>query len=165
MRTGGRTHVELVGLEPTVHGISALVRAIARDASGAAWRVDGRSGAQTLVERALAERAGLGDETPPLDIGVVRVSDVTTYAQGFLDAVREGTVEWYRPPAAGDGEDEPEPDALTESVLTVTRRRIGNMGGWGFGGDNPTAAEAAAIARWAAQAAPDESDEMEVFYG
>ncbi len=162
MRVGRATHVELVGVEPTVHGISALVRAIARDASGAAWRVDGKSGAQTLVDRALAERAGLGDDMPPLDISVVRVSDVTTYAQGFLDAVREGTVEWYRPPAA-DGDEEP--DALTESVLTVTRRRIGSMGGWGFGGDDPTPAEAAAIARWAAQAAPGEGDEMEVFYG
>ena len=165
LRVGGRVHVELVEAAPTAHGISALVRGIAGDASGAIWRVDGRSGAQTLIDRVRSERRSLGDDLPDLDIEQVRVSDVTAYAQSFLDAVRERTLEWYLAPAEPGSE--AAPDALTESVLTVTRRRIGSMGGWGFGGDNPTAAEAAAIAHWAAQTSPPGADDegMEVFFG
>ena len=164
LKRGTRIHVELAEVAPTVHGISALVRAIAHDTTGAIWRVDGKSGAQTLIDRAEAERKALGEDMAALDIGQVRVSEVTAYAQSFLDAVHERTLEWYLVPESPG--DESAPDALTESVLTVTRRRIGSMGGWGFGGDNPTAAEAAAIAHWAAQTAPEEEEEsMEVFFG
>lgn len=158
---GDRTHVELVDVMDTTHGIARLVRAIARDESGAAWRVDGRSGARTLVERATKARADMGDDAPLLDIAEVRTSEVTAYAQGFLDAVRERSLEWYRAP----GDESAAPDLLTESVLTVTRRRVGSMGGWGFGGDDPTPTEAAAIARWAAQTAVQEEEgDMEVYY-
>lgn len=158
---GDRTHVELVDVMDTTHGIARLVSAIARDESGAAWRVDGRSGARTLVERATKARADMGEDAPPLDIAEVRTSEVTAYAQGFLDAVRERSLEWYRAP----GEEGAAPDLLTESVLTVTRRRVGSMGGWGFGGDDPTPTEAVAIARWAAQTAVQEEEgDMEVYY-
>lgn len=164
LRCGAKMHIELAEVAPTVHGISALVRAIAHDTTGAIWRVDGKSGAQTLIERVAAERRALGEDMPELDIEQVRVSEVTAYAQSFLDAVHEGTLEWYLGPESS--EDGCAPDALTESVLTVTRRRIGSMGSWGFGGDNPTPAEAAAIAHWAAQTAPEEEEEsMEVFFG
>lgn len=164
VRAEGSIHVELVSISSTSRGISSLVRSIASDESGAVWRVDGKSGAQTCVDRARAARAEMGDDAQPLDIDVVRTSDVTAYAQSFLDAIRERTLEWYD---GGSGDQSEAPDALTESVLTVTRRRIGSMGGWGFGGDNPTAAEAAAIAHWAAQVAPADGDDggMEVFYG
>lgn len=167
----GHVHVELVSCGPTTHGISNLVHAIASDATGAAWAVDGRSGAKTLAERARIERAAEHpelDQWPrePQDVHLVGADEVTEYAQLFLDAVRERTLEWYSD-GATDEEGREVPDMLTESVLTVTRRRIGSMGGWGFGGDSPTAAEAAAIAHWAAQRAaglarPD--DDMEVFF-
>lgn len=115
----------------------------------------------TLVERATKARADMGEDAPPLDIAEVRTSEVTAYAQGFLDAVRERSLEWYRAP----GDEGAAPDLLTESVLTVTRRRVGSMGGWGFGGDDPTPTEAAAIARWAAQTAVQEEEgDMEVYY-
>lgn len=168
VRLEGMVHVELIGCQSTAHGISKLVDAIADDASGARWCIDGKSGAQTLADRAAMERSirhpdldSWPDEDPQ-EIHLVRTSEVPAYAQAFLDAVHERTLEWYRP--EGSDADE-EPDMLTESVLTVSRRRIGSMGGWGFGGDNPTAAEAAAIAHWAAQTAvPEETEDMEVVF-
>lgn len=168
---GGHIHVELVSCGPTTHGISGLVHAMASDATGAAWAVDGKSGAETLVNRASIERAAEHpelDEWPrePQDVHLVRTGEVTEYAQSFLDAVRERTLEWYSE-GATDDEGREVPDMLTESVLTVTRRRIGSMGGWGFGGDNPTAAEAAAIAHWAAQRTAGTNgleDDVEVFF-
>lgn len=169
IRLDGAVHVELVGCQSTVYGIQKLVDAIAKDPSGARWCIDGKSGAQTLAERAVQEREARYPEldaregVPPQDIHLVKTSEVPAYAQAFIDAIHERTLEWYRPDGT-DGEDEP--DMLTESVLTVSRRRIGTMGGWGFGGDSPTAAEAAAIAHWAAQtAAQEEPEDMEVAFG
>lgn len=165
LRLDGAIHVELVGVESTTHGIAALVRAIAMDRSGARWAIDGKSGAQTLADRAAAMRAERLPDAEPHEVMLVRTGEVTAYAQAFLDAVHERTIQWYSD-GATDADGKEAPDALSESVLTVSRRRIGSMGGWGFGGDNPTAAEAAAIAHWAAQTAPaaGEDDDMEVFF-
>lgn len=151
VRTSGATRVELAGVGDTAHGMATLVGAIARVGAGPRFVVDGRSGAQALVER-------LGREAPDVDVSTVRTGDAISAAETFVAAVRERSVTWYRPEGMDCS------DRLSESVLSVTRRRIGSSGGWGFGGDDPAPAEAAALALWASLDAGEEEEEMEVYF-
>lgn len=151
VRTDGPTRVELAGVGDTAHGMARLVASIARVGAGPRFVVDGRSGAQALAER-------LAREAPDVDVSLARTGDAIAAAETFLTAVRERAVTWYM----SDGSDGR--DRLSESVLSVTRRRIGASGGWGFGGDDPAPAEAAALALWSALDAGAQDDDMEVFF-
>lgn len=148
---GEVTHVELVGVRATTSGTRALADSLVRTGGSAAIWIDGRSGAQALADR-------IGPELPEECVHVASASDAVSAAATFLDAVRERSLRWYRAPGT-DGN-----DRLSESALTVTRRRIGSAGGWGFGGDDPTPTEAAALALKAARETPGEGEEMEVFF-
>ena len=57
----------------------------------------------------------------------------------ITDAVIEGKLTWYV-----------KQDDLNESALTSTKRPIGQQG-WGFGGENATPIEAAALALYGAR--------------
>ena len=71
---------------------------------------------------------------------VVRPSarDVIASVSTLTDALNEKTVTWY------EGQ-----EMLRESAVTSVKRPI--AGGWGFGGDNATPIEAAALALWGAK--------------
>ena len=94
--------------------------------------IDGKNGADVLVDRIA--------DTWKIKGSVVRPSgrDVVAAAGTLTDALAEKSVSWY----AGQ-------EILRESAVTATRRPI--AGGWGFGGENSTPIEAAALALWGAK--------------
>jgi hypothetical protein len=139
-------HVELAARRSTVRGSGWLARAIA-SRQGATWVLDGKGSARALMER-LPEDADCAYEA--------KTSDVVEASAVFLDAVREGALEWFD---AGAGET----DQLTASVERSPKRKIGTGGGWGFGGADSAPVEAAALAVWAAGKF-EEGEDMEVYF-
>ena len=91
--------------------------------------IDGRNGVDVLVDK-------IADTWRAKDC-VIRPSakDVIASASGLTNALAEKQVTWYK------GQ-----EILRESAITSIKRPIG--GGWGFGGDNSGAIEAAALALW-----------------
>lgn len=136
---GERPRVELAADASTGRGTRWL-RAAMEAHAGAAWLVDGKSGAQALVDSACCPAR------------VATAADAASAAGGFLDALREMAVEVYSPGG----------DRLGESARLAVRRRIGTSGGWGFGGDSAPL-EAAALA-WHAARTTGTADEMEVYF-
>lgn len=127
----GITHVELVERRTMARGTAWLADWLCERASvGACVVVDGKSGAQALVER-------MRDRVPRNYIVTPRASDVIASASMLCDAVNERRLTWYR-----------QQGQLDESATTATRRSIGSSGGWGFGGADPLPIEACALALW-----------------
>lgn len=107
-----------------------------RYATTAAVVIDGRNGADVLIDKISSTWRAKGAVVRP------GAKDVVAAAQVLMDCLRERTVTWY------SGQ-----EALKESALSSTRRAIGRDGGWGFGGDDATPIEAAALALWGAKQA------------
>lgn len=148
---GETTHVELIAAKSTALGTRWLANAIVKNAGRASFVIDGRSGAKALYDR-------VEKSVPDGSVSVISTGDAIAAASGFLDAVRERAITWYKP--IGNDCD----DLLSLSALSSVKRKIGNSGGWGFGGDDPTPVEAAALARWCAQKIEDEGEDMEVYF-
>jgi len=128
----GKCYVEKIRREPMAMGLGWLAEWVSdRQKVGCCCVIDGKAGAQTLVDR-------LG-RMPRGYIVTPTAAQVVGACTALVDAVNEGTLEWYRPQAD-----------MLESAVTSTRRRIGNDGGWGFGGDNPLPVESASLAMWGA---------------
>jgi len=126
----GRVYVEQIRREPMALGLTWLADWIAqRKARGCCCVIDGKAGAQALVDK-------LG-RMPVNYIVTPSAQQAIAACTALVDAVNEGTLEWFRPQAD-----------LLDSAVTSTRRKIGQAGGWGFGGENPTPIEAAALALW-----------------
>ena len=127
---GGRLYVEHIRREPMGMGLGWLADWIAeRRSVGCCCVIDGKSGAQALVDR-------LG-MMPPGYVVTPTAAQVIAACTTLVDAVNEGTLERYRPQAD-----------LLDSAVTSTRRKIGSAGGWGFGGENPIPVSAASLALW-----------------
>ena len=126
----GKCYVEQVRREPMAMGLGWLASWIAeRKAVGSSCVIDGKSGAQALVDRL---------DTMPINYIVTpSAAQVIAACTALVDSVNEGTLEWFRPQAD-----------LMDSATTSTRRAIGSTGGWGFGGENPIPISAAALALW-----------------
>lgn len=126
----GKCYVEQIRRETMAAGLGWLAEWIAsRKSVGCCCVIDGRSGAQALVDK-------LG--IMPVNFIVTPTSaQVVAACTTLVDSVNEGTLEWFRPQAD-----------LLDSAVTSTRRRIGSAGGWGFGGENPVPIEAASLALW-----------------
>ena len=126
----GKCYVEQVRREPMAMGLGWLASWIAeRKAVGSSCVIDGKSGAQALVDRL---------DTMPINYIVTpSAAQVIAACTALVDSVNEGTLEWFRPQAD-----------LLDSATTSTRRAIGSTGGWGFGGENPIPISAAALALW-----------------
>ena len=126
----GKVYVEQIRREPMALGLGWLAEWIAaRKSKGCCCVIDGKSGAQALVDK-------LG--TMPVNFIVTPSSaQVVAACTTMVDRVNEGALEWYRPQAD-----------LFDSAVTSTRRKIGSTGGWGFGGENPIPIEAASLALW-----------------
>ncbi len=131
----GKTHVELIDYGPTSRGIQGTVSWLAARASKAcAVAVDGKFGAGAVCS-ALAE---LG-----MPAGYVirpTMDQVVTSAGYVLDGCKEGTITHL------------EDAALRLSAETSWKRKIGNQGGWGFGGDDACPMEAVGLALLALRA-------------
>ena len=128
--SGDHVHVELVHRESMSRGLSWLVAWIGERGGRASCAViDGKSSAPTLIEQ-------LGRQ--PYGYIVKAGAETVIAASGaFLDAVRSGTLSWYK------GQ-----DGLRERVTTSPKRRVGAQGGWAFGGADSAPVEAAALALW-----------------
>ena len=126
----GKVHVEEVERRNMGGGTAWLAEWIeARKASGCCCVIDGKAGAQALVDR-------LG-RMPVNYIHVATLNDMYSAASTLVSCVNEGTLTWYAPQ-----------DDLRDSATTSIRRSIGRDGGWGFGGANPIPIEAASLAVW-----------------
>ena len=128
----GPVHLELWDYQPLALGTTWLVKWLADRWRGAsAIVVDGRSGADALVNRLVGE-AGI----PARFLTVPSARDVVSADAMLLNAVDEGEITHIS-------------DRLTdESAATSTRRAIGRNGGWGFDGDTSAIMESFGLALW-----------------
>lgn len=128
---GGLPHVELICVKRMSEGTSWLARwLLDRVSVGACVAVDGKAGSGTLAGKLL-------DRVPRKYLVLIKTQEAITAASMFLEAVQNGQVTHIEQPA------------LDSSALSVWKRKIGNNGGWGFGGDTSSAIESAALALWA----------------
>ena len=126
----GKFYIEHIAREPMAMGTAWLADWISqRKSVGCCCVIDGKSGAQALVEKLGA--------MPINYIVTPSVAQVVAACSTLVDCVNEGTLEWL-----GHQSD------LLDSAITSTRRKIGSSGGWGFGGTNPLPIEAASLALW-----------------
>ena len=94
--------------------------------------IDGRNGVDVLVDKISGTWRAKGSVIRP------RVRDIVAAVGELTNSLGEQTVTWYS-----------KQESLRESALSATKRPIG--GGWGFGGENATPIEAAALALWGAK--------------
>ena len=130
---GGRAHVELVKFEGTGRGTAWLAEWLCeRSRQACAVAIDGKSGAGALCQM-------MEGRAPRNYVIRAGTADVTTAAALMLEGVRDRTLTHIRA------------DELDESATSSTRRPIGTGGGWSWGGEKPTAMDAASLALWAAK--------------
>jgi len=126
----GPARISLIKRAPAGIGIQWLVDWLAeRPKVACCVVIDGRNGVDLLVERITPYWRMKGSVIRP------SARDVIACASQLITEINESTVTWYRPQ-----------EDLNESAVTATKRPI--SGGFGFGGDNSTPIEAAALALW-----------------
>ena len=127
---GATIHVEEAERRNMAAGLGWLAEWIERRKStGCMCVIDGKSGAQALVDRL--------ERMPVNYVRIASTGEVYSAMATLVDCVNEKTLTWYAPQ-----------DDLRDSAITSVRRNIGRNGGWGFGGANPIPIEAAALAVW-----------------
>ena len=139
---GESAHTEFIREEPMAIGIGWLVEWLSKpgrlvsdkehQAEAAAVGIDGKSSVSDLTQRLI--EAGV----PKKALVVASTANAVSAAGMMLNAIRDKAVT------------HPHDDALAESVLGATRRKIG-VDGFGFGGECPERIEACALAMWAAR--------------
>ena len=128
--TEGPARISLIEQKSTSYGTRWLADWLnARYTKASCVVIDGRNGVDVLVDKISGVWRMKGSVIRPT------VKEVIASVGTLTDALNEQTVTWY----------EKQP-ALRESAITSVRRKIG--GGWGFGGENSTPIEAAALALW-----------------
>lgn len=126
----GPARISLIKRAPTVIGVQWLADWLnERTKVACCVVIDGRNGVDLLIERIAQFWRIKGSVIKP------STRDVIACASQLITEINEHTVTWYRPQAE-----------LNESAVTSTKRPI--SGGFGFGGDNSTPIEAAALALW-----------------
>lgn len=129
----GPARISLIERRPTGSGTQWLADWLnTRYTKAACVVIDGRNGVDVLVDKIT--------DTWRIKGSVIRPTarDVIASVSTLTDALNERTVTWY------EGQ-----EMLRESAVTSVKRPI--AGGWGFGGDNATPIEAAALALWGAK--------------
>ncbi len=137
--------ISLIEIKATEHGIQWLADWLnARYAKAACVAIDGRNGVDFLIEKIT------GTWRHPKSIVKPSAKDVVAAASQLTQEINERTVTWYK-----------YQELLNESAVTAVKRPI--AGGWGFGGDDSTAIEAAALALWACRTSKrDPSKKMRI---
>ena len=129
----GPARISLIERKPTGLGVQWLADWLnARYKEASCIVIDGRNGVDVLVDKISGTWRAKGSVIRP------RVKDILASVGTLTNALGEQTVTWYY-----------EQESLRESALSATKRPLG--GGWGFGGDNSTPIEAAALALWGAK--------------
>lgn len=140
-------YVELLGIGALTEGLSWITSFLCTEdmeETTAAIAVDGKNGADALLDK-------LRDIYPRQALMVPGTKGVIASSSMFQDALLEGALTHWDSP---NGEQE----ALDMSALSSIKRPIGNEGGWGYGGDNSAAIEAAALAFWACKTTTRDPD-------
>lgn len=129
----GPARISLIAVEPTGKGTRWLADWLnARYEKVSCVAIDGRNGPDVLIDRIEGTWKAKGS------VIRMKTNDVIAAASVLTEALAEQSVTWFE-----------KHELLNESAITSVKRKIG--GGWGFGGDNSTPIEAAAIALWAAK--------------
>ena len=130
MPNGKPSRVSLIEQRPTGMGLQWLADWLnARYKKASCVVIDGKNGADVLIDKI--------SDTWRMKGAVIRPStkDVIASAGYLTNSLNEQTTTWYC-----------EQEVLKDSAITSTKRPI--AGGWGFGGENSTPIEAAALALW-----------------
>ena len=126
----GKARISLIERRPTGSGTQWLADWLnERYAKASCVVIDGRNGVDVLVDKIASTWRVKGSVVRPT------ARDVIASVSTLTDALNEQTVTWF------EGQ-----EILRESAVTSTKRPI--AGGWGFGGENSTPIEAAALALW-----------------
>ena len=125
-----KARISLIKLKSTDRGVQWLADWLnERYKSAACVVIDGKNGVDFLIEKI----------TPVWKhkMSIIKPSgkDVVAAASQLVQEINEQTVTWYK-----------YQEVLEESAVSSVKRPI--SGGWGFGGDNSTPIEAAALALW-----------------
>ena len=129
----GKARITMIEARPTGLGYQWLADwLVERYDKASCVVIDGRNGADVLIDKISSKWLAKGSIMRP------RANDVIAACGMLVNALNEQTVTWY------EGQDE-----LRESAITSVKRPIG--GGFGFGGDNATPIEAAALALYGAK--------------
>lgn len=125
-----KPHIELVKVVRMSEGTTWLANWLKERVNvGACVAIDGKAGSGALIEKIL--------DTPSAFRRVMKTQEIITAASMFLEAIQSKQITHIEQPA------------FEMSVTSATKRRIGNDGGWGFGGDTSCVIEAATQALWA----------------
>lgn len=134
----GAAYVELIGVVGLDDGMAWLEGVLCDEERAdrtAAVAVDGKNGADALKDR-------LREFYPRQALPKVGTGDVVAAASIFSEDLKAKKVIHWRDATQ---------ELLDRSATTSVKRPIGTDGGWGFGGDQSAAVEAASLALWAAK--------------
>lgn len=122
--------ISLIEYKTTDRGIQWLADWLnERYKEAACVAIDGRNGVDFLIEKIAPVWKSKKSIIKP------SAKDVVAAASQLVQEINEETVTWYKLQ-----------EILKESAITSVKRPI--SGGWGFGGENSTPIEAAALALW-----------------
>lgn len=125
-----KARVSLIDIKTTERGIQWLADWLnQRYMLASCVVIDGKNGVDFLIEKIT--------DTWKNKHSIIRPSgrDAIAASSQLIQEINEQTVTWYKLQ-----------EILNESAITAVKRPI--AGGWGFGGDNSTPIEAAALALW-----------------
>ncbi|MBQ0005100.1 MAG: hypothetical protein KBS68_04470 [Clostridiales bacterium] len=129
----GNARISLIKFETTNRGTKWLADWLnERYEKAACVVIDGKNGADLLIDR-ISERWKAKDS-------IIRANsrNVIDAATHVTEMINDNTLTWYEPQ-----------EALNQSAINSTRRKIG--GGVGFGGPNSAPIEACSLALWGAK--------------
>lgn len=143
----GKVRIEMIDRKPTGFGIQWLADFLnARYGSACCVVIDGRNGVDVLIDKLKDTWKYKGSVIRP------RAGDVIASVGMLLEAVNDKSLSWYE-----------YQEDLRDSAITSVKRKIGNGGGWGFGGENSIPIEACALALWGVRTAKrDPSKKMRI---
>lgn len=130
---GSPARISLISRTPQAYGLQWLADWLnERYQKACCVVIDGKNGAQTLVEKISSTWRYKGSIVKPT------TAEYITATTNLVNEVNEQTVTWYE-----------NQEQLNDSAISSVKRRIG--GGWGFGGDDCAPIEGAALALWGAR--------------
>ena len=131
----GISRISLIERRPTGLGTQWLADWLnARYKKASCVVIDGRNGVDVLVDKITDVWKMKGSVIRP------SAKDMIAAVSVLMDCLNEKTLTWYE-----------KQDALRDSAITATKRSIGALGGWGFGGEDSSPIEACALALWGAK--------------
>lgn len=128
----GKARITLIGCKPTGYGTQWLADWLnERYMQASCVVIDGKNGVDVLVDKIAPTWRYKNSVIRP------KATDMIAAVSYLIDELTEEHVTWYS-----------KQEILRESAISSVKRKIGNGGGWGFGGENSTPIEACALALW-----------------